>query len=68
MIACIIISVLLVNAILLAAVLLYQPFRMGAFAVKVGDKVYQTDGIRTYESTIREIEISSTIQSIAQKI
>ena len=27
---------------------------------KVGDKVYQTDGIRTYESTIREIEISST--------
>lgn len=29
-------------------------------ACKVGDKVYQTDGIRTYESTIREIEISST--------
>lgn len=27
---------------------------------KVGDKIYQTDGIRTYESTIREIEISST--------
>lgn len=27
---------------------------------KVGDKVYQTDGIRIYESTIREIEISST--------
>lgn len=27
---------------------------------KVGDKVYQTDGIRIYESAIREIEISST--------
>ena len=27
---------------------------------KVGDKVYQTDGIRIYESTIREIEISAT--------
>ncbi len=27
---------------------------------KVGDKVYQTDGIKIYESTIREIEISST--------
>lgn len=27
---------------------------------KVGDKIYQTDGIGTYESTIREIEISST--------
>lgn len=26
---------------------------------KVGDKVYQTDGIRIYESTIRTIEISS---------
>lgn len=26
---------------------------------KVGDKVYQTDGIRIYESTIRAIEISS---------
>ena len=26
---------------------------------KVGDKVYQTDGIRIYESTIRIIEISS---------
>ena len=26
---------------------------------KVGDKIYQTDGIRIYESTIREIEISS---------
>lgn len=26
---------------------------------KVGDKIYQTDGIRTYESTIRTIEISS---------
>lgn len=27
---------------------------------KVGDKVYQTDWIRIYESTIRELEISST--------
>lgn len=26
---------------------------------KVGEKIYQTDGIRIYESTIREIEISS---------
>ena len=26
---------------------------------KVGDKIYQTDGIRIYESTIREIEIST---------
>jgi len=26
---------------------------------RVGDKVYQTDGIRIYESTIRTIEISS---------
>ena len=25
---------------------------------KVGDKIYQTDGIRIYESTIREIEVS----------
>ena len=28
---------------------------------KVGDKVYQTDGIRIYESTIREIEINSAM-------
>lgn len=27
---------------------------------KVGDKIYQTDGIRTYESTIGKIDISST--------
>ena len=27
---------------------------------KVGDMVYQTDGIRTYESTIGKIDISST--------
>lgn len=26
----------------------------------VGDKVYEADGIRIYESTIRELEISST--------
>lgn len=36
-----------------------RPFRMVHLPCTVSDKVYQTDGIRIYESTIRTIEISS---------